>query len=277
MLENKEKTFTYLVIISIVVALLIVIITIWIPSSTVKDITIRNYEPKNYGEIRLNYYKDNIFNILSASNFEKTYQKIDEEYLKDNNLNDIQEAKDYFMSNSFIGNSIVIESIEIISKNNDNYVYRVSYNISDTKKYAFISEKKINDYTISFSNSGTTKNLASNITKKYGELEFLVTIKESRIDSIVYEITIKNNYSDIRADFNLTDLYSVQASLEDNSLYNMASIISNGEETFSLNPNSFFTKEYVFNIPQEMQGKINGIKFNDIQFTTGIADVFIPF
>lgn len=277
MLENKEKTFTYLVIISIVVALLIVIITIWIPSKTVKDMTIRNYIPKDYGKDRIEYYSNNAFNILSTSNFEKTFSKIATEYLNDNNLKNIQEAKEYLISNSFIGSSIVVESVDLLSKSEENYVYKITYNISGNERYAFLSENQINDYTITFSSNGTIKNLASNITKKYGEFEFLVNTKESRIDSIVYEITIKNNYNDIRADFNLADLYSVQISLEDNSLYNMASVVANNEETFSLNPNSYFTKEYVFNIPQEMQGKINGIKFNDIQFTTGIADVFIPF
>lgn len=277
MLNDKERTFTYLVIIAVIVALIVSIITIWIPSKTVKDITIRNYEPKDYGNDRIEYYINNSFNILSTSNFEKIFPKISKEYLNDNNLKDAQEAKDYLISNSFIGSSIVVDSVDLLSKSEDNYIYKITYNISGKERYAFLSEKQINDYTITFSNNGTIKDLASNITKKYGEFEFIVNTKESRNDSIVYEITIKNNYSDIRADFNLTDLYSVQLSLEDNSLYNMASIVANNDNTFSLNPNSHFTKEYVFNIPQDMQGKINGIKFNDIQFTTGVADVFIPF
>lgn len=277
MLKDKEKTFTYLVMIAVIVALLIIIITIWVPSKTIKDMTIRNYIPKDYGKSRIEYYSNNAFNILSTSNFEKTFSKISTEYLNDNNLKDVQGAKEYLISNSFIGSSIVIDSVDLLSKSEDNYVYKITYNISGKERYAFLSEKQINDYTITFSNNGTVKDLASNITKKYGEFEFIVNTKESRTDSIVYEITIKNNYSDIRADFNLTDLYSVQLSLEDNSLYNMASIVANNENNFSLNPNSYFTKEYVFNIPQDMQGKINGIKFNDIQFTTGVADVFIPF
>lgn len=277
MLQDKEKLFTYLVIVAVVVAILVLIITIWIPGSTTKDLTIRNYETKDYGQTRLDYYNQNIFNILSTSNFEKTYQKIDKDFLTENNLNDEQSTKDYLITNSFIGSSIVIESIDILSKNDNNYVYKVKYNISGKERYAFLSEKEINDYSIIFSSNGSIKNIVSNSTKQYGDFDFIVTTKESRLDSIVFEITVKNNSSDIRADFNLTDLYSVQVSLDDNSLYNLASVVSNGEDEFNLNPNSYFTREYVFSIPQEMQGKINGIKFNDIHFTSGWADVFIPF
>lgn len=277
MLQDKEKIFTYLVIVAVVVALLIVILTIWIPSSTAKDLTIRNYEPKDYAQSRIEYYNQNAFSILSTSNFEKTYQKIDTEYLKENDLNDIQATKDYLISNSYIGSSIVIESIELISKSDENYVYKITYNISGKERYAFISEKKINDYTITFSSTGTIRNIASNITKQYGEFEFIVNTKESRNDSIVFEITVKNNYKDIRAEFDIANIYSVQVSLDDNSLYNLASVVTNGEDVFILNPNSYFKKEYVFNIPQDKQGKINGIKFNDVHFTDGIADVFIEF
>lgn len=276
MFQDKEKVFTYLIIFTVVVALLIVILTIWIPSSTVKDLTIRNYEEKNYAQSRIEYYQQNAYNILGVSNFEKTYSKIDNNYLVENNLTDAQSAKDYLMTNSFIGSSIVVESVDLLSKNDNNYLYRITYNISEKRKYAFISEKKINDYTITFSSTGTLNNLEASTTKNYGDFEFIVNTKESRLDSIVFEITVKNNSKDIRADFDFADIYSVQATLEDNSVYNLSTLVSTGDNKFNLNPNSYFTKEYVFSIPQDLQGKISLITFNDIHFTSGWADVEIP-
>lgn len=265
MFNDKEKVFTYLVIAFVCVIFIVLMFVIWRPSSQDSiENKIRNFDVNtSYNTQRIEFYNQNILNMLNNSNFNSTYENVSKKFLEENNLANYEDTYDFLQQNMFIASNLELLGVELISDINDIYIYKVTYSVSGKNRYVIITENDINTFELYFSDDGLIDNIDSEKIIIKDNVEYKVEVIESRVDSIKLNLTITNNSSD-RYEYNFTDLYSVQALLDDNSAFNLTSVVLGGEDSYILNPNSNFTIELVYQIPQGQQASINRLKFRNV-------------
>lgn len=264
-LDDKEKLIAYLAIALVSILLIAVIIMIWTPSNNNSiENSLNKYNVDiNYESKRVEFYQNNIINMLNTSNFNSLYNNIDSDFLSEYNLDTSEKAYNYLQKNLYIGSNIELNDIVLIDKTNDIYLFKVTYSIEGNTRYIIVQEAEVNKYTFYFSETGFVKNIFSEKSVINENVEYKINTLESTNDSIKLRLTITNNSQD-RYEFDFSDLYSVRIITEDNEGYNLASVVLSGNEIYYLNPNSSFSIELVYQIPQEKQAKIERMLFTDV-------------
>ena len=264
-LDDKEKLIAYLAIALVSILLIAVIIMIWTPSNnnSIENSLNKYNVDSNYESKRVEFYQNNIINMLNTSNFNSLYNNIDSDFLSEYNLDTSEKAYNYLQKNLYIGSNIELNDIVLIDKTNDIYLFKVTYSIEGNTRYVIVQEAEVNKYTFYFSETGFVKNIFSEKSVINENVEYKINTLESTNDSIKLRLTITNNSQD-RYEFDFSNLYSVRIITEENEGYNLASVVLSGNEIYYLNPNSSFSIELVYQIPQEKQAKIERMLFTDV-------------
>lgn len=265
MFEDKEKLMVYSVIAFISVLLIVVIVTIWMPSNvnSIENSLNRYNKELNYENTRIEFYQNNLLNMLNTSNFNSLYENISKDFLNEYNLGTSDAAFDYLQKKLYIGSNVELNDITLINKTNDIYIFKATYSIGENMRYIIIQENEVNKYSLYFSETGFLKNIVSEKIIVNEGVEYKINTLESMNDSMKIKLTVTNNSQD-RYEFDFSDLYSVRIITEDGEGYNLASVVLSGNEKYYLNPNSSFSIELLYQISQEQQAKIERILFTDV-------------
>lgn len=276
MLEKNEKILIYIAIGIITVVFFIVIYNIWFPSkNNIKNLINIYTEENSYTDLKIKEYTKRLQSLLNISSFDELYGYINSEYLINNNLNDINSARDFFEKNFYIGNEIKINSISVISITDDIYTYRVEYLSNSLTRYVTIIETSVNDFTLDFDQLNINEFETVKSTNIDG-IEYTVKTLSSTDDSLKLNINI-NSKSDNIYKFNFNDIFSVQLKLMDGTYINLATVVAGDKNDYIMNRNYSFNIDTLFNVPMIKQGEIEKIVFNNVYVNDEKTNIEIDF
>jgi len=255
-LGNNKKTFI-IIIVAYVVLTITIIAMIWWPKEkdyvTYEQVNITSKKEaiaQNYLNTLSNILKNNKTNELKAliSNgyinyTEKTADTIVNELVKEG----------YFSSDVAVRGMNVYED-------GDTYVFSTTAYSGNKKRDINIIERYPYKYEIAFDDfylyeqkgiTQTVKNIKFTVEKIYRNLKYI-------------EIDMKiENLNTTYARFDFASTVGVQAVLEDGTKYSLANSIS-GETKTNVEPNMMVNKNFVFEIPAQLQEGIEYIIFNGV-------------
>lgn len=254
---GKNKKTLFIVIIAYVVITLGIIVAIWWPEApdyaTYNSINIE----QNKRDMAQKYLND--LSIMFKTEDEKQVQElISSEYVnfvKKDRLQIISELKEegYFSLYSDVkGMEVFVDG--------DTYVYTTAIYSKGNKKNISVIEKFPYKYEIVFDDFYGYKSYE--LIRTLSNVEFKINSVYSNLKYITYNVSI-TNYNDTYVLFNFNDSAGVQAILSDGTSYLMANNVSTEQYT-KVDTGMTINKEFVFQIPVQLQHGIENILFNDV-------------
>lgn len=254
---NNKKSLIYMLIIYGVVALAIIAI-IWWPKEkkyatyeTVDIDTRKSQEAQNYINKISNILKNNdtvkLNNLISNRFVEYTGKG------KEQILNELKEM-------GFLSNDVEVRGVNVYT-DGDTYVYSTTMYSGENSKIINIIERYPYDYEIVFDDFYSYEKKRTAYTNE--SIKFTIDNVYRNLKYIEFNMRIENlNSSYARFDFNST--VGVQAVLEDGTSYPLANLVSYEEYT-NVEANMTINKNFVFEIPAQLQEGIKYIVFNGVR------------
>ena len=283
--EKNEKLAMKISIIStvlVIIVIIIVIIRIWFPSESVNNIILSfDYDNEiDYKQKGYEYIYSDIRSLLYENNTSLLFEKMDEEFLEDNSLNE-ENFKDYVVKNQFVGKNVKFLSYDYY-ENGDNVTYIIKYTLNTSSsnipqtKTVYVLEEAPFKYTLSFTvNSIPTKD-DLNIDIELQGIKFVVSLIERQDNYLRFALKLVNvSNSSVEIDFR--NLSSVQLLLDDKTKVKMTSIAVTDADKVTLSEGSYINKELVFPINIENQGKIKEIVFPNLKIDSKLSTISIEF
>lgn len=264
-LGNNKKNLTLAIIAYAVVTIVILIVIWWPEKKDYLEYESINIEQKQQALAQT--YLDNISLMFKTEDKGLVKELISDEYVeytgksKDDIIQELDDAGFFALYSEMRG-------MEIYTDENT-YVYSTTIykdgnsrkvNIIETSPYKY--ELVFDDfYKYDVVNKSTSKqNIKFTVTDIYRNLKY-----------IKFNMKIENlNKTYARFDFNSSTC--VQAVLEDGKKYTVSNLVSTSDYT-DINSNTTITKNFVFEIPAQLQNKIEYIVFNGVILEFATADL----
>ena len=281
MLNEEEKKYAYIAITIILILLIIVIILIWTPmfsGSQKEDLNIFEvYDSSAYVENMKEEYKNILLDLLKENNYDLMYEKMDKNFLEQNNFDKNSLREFLYSNNLFIGDttSVMINN-KSVSSDKEVYLYTYEYSYDENIKYVHIRESYPGSYYISFEqdNYPIINNDGFSVTN--GDVSYKITVVESNQENVTFNFEITNNSND-RYVFDLSSLNSSSATINNGEKCYLDSIVSGNESSnLEVLPGGVYNIQLTYNINIENQNNILYFEFynvlnNDIYSTITLA------
>lgn len=281
MLNEEEKKYAYIAITIILILLIIVIILIWTPmfsGSQKEDLNIFEvYDSSAYVENMKEEYKNILLDLLKENNYDLLFEKMDKNFLEQNNFDKNSLREFLYSNNLFIGDttSVMINN-KSVSSDKEVYLYTYEYSYDENIKYVHIRESYPGSYYISFEqdNYPIINNDGFSVTN--GDVSYKITVVESNQENVTFNFEITNNSND-RYVFDLSSLNSSSATINNGEKCYLDSIVSGNESSnLEVLPGGVYNVKLTYNINIENQNNILYFEFynvlnNDIYSTITLA------
>lgn len=264
-LGNNRKSLIF-ALIAYIIIMVIAIVAIWMPKAKeygeyeMIDIDAKKSEQaqsyiNTITDLFKNSKKDELSNLISNRYINYT-DKSAKEIIAD------LEADGYFSTD------VTVSGMNIYA-DGDTYVYSTTIYAKNNKRSVNIIERYPYKYEIVFddfysydeSNSVyTTKNIKFTTLNVYRNLKY-----------IEINMTIEN-LNDVYARFDFSNVGGVQAVLEDGTRVPLANSVSNQTYT-NIEPNMTVNKNFVFEVPAQLQEGIQYIVFNGVTLEFSEVDI----
>ena len=272
-INKKGFNFTILFIVLFVVASIIILLIIWWPKSATKKDKIVNYVSMDGKEESLKLYLTNLKELLTVENSDKLFEKMDLNFLAQNNLNK-DNFKEYMENNKYISKNPIISGSSVSKQSDDVYIYRIEYlTYGGLKKYVNIIETKPYVYTLSFEQENIPIVGNKSSTSTYSDILYTATIEEIKDNSITYILEIKNN-GDKVVKYNFDNVDNVYLVLNDNKTVKLgAAVVSSDDDILTLN--GIIRKEFFFQIGTDYHESIKQMVIKSIEIDGNFQEVTI--
>lgn len=259
----KNKKQLWLTIgIYIVIALFVIILIWWPKSSKIASVEQVDIEKRQAQLTQM--YAIKIKSFFSGNNENKIKELISEEYLEYAGKSK-EEIITELRNQGFFSKDISLTNSTLYVDGNT-YIYIITMNSSSTVRKINIIEKEPYKYRIAF--DGFYKYDNNEYERKKENIVF-------RINSIYrnlnyYEINMEiENKNSVYARFEFNNPDCVKAVLKDGTTYTLTNLVS-GESYTNIEPNMTIRKNFVFQIPAQLQEGVQYILFNgvSIQFSS---------
>lgn len=271
---KENRKYIWLIGAVYLVVIAAILYFIWRPDP-IKSNEIVKYNEKDYENLAKNavtsYIQEIPFHLMLGTEFELE-ENISTDYLEytDQTFESLMEdlKKDGYSS---LDTHIKDLDTFILG---DIYIYRgVLTSGSNTRSINIIEEYPY-EYTISFDDF--YKYLKPNKIYKVDGIEFKNVEQTNKLNSITYKLEItntSNNYVKLLLD----DETKIALKLTTGEIYYASMLINNTSKVTTLNKNSKTVKEMTFNVPLQLQEKLDKIIFKDVQSDGEEKDVEIVF
>lgn len=253
--KNKQQLWTT-VIVYIVVAIITLII-IWWPKS------------KNVGEAKkldlstrqsqiVQSYNNKINQMFKDKDIETIKNLIANDYIeysgktKDEIVNELQ-------NQGLLADNVKVEKATIYTDDTV-YVYSLTVTNGMNSRVVNLIETYPYQYKMAFDDFYTYNNYSTTISNS--GLEFTIDSVYRNLGYYKVNMRIENK-NDVYARFNFNNIDCVQAVLEDGTRYPITNLISDEAYT-NVEPNMTISKEFIFQIPAQLQEGIEYIVFNNV-------------
>ena len=263
-LGNNKKSIIKAFIIYIIITL-IVLIYIWIPKTDGR-IKYSKIDMDNKKKELANYYYNDILSKFKSSNKETISNLLSDDYLYFVN----KKSEDVIteLEEEGVFSSDVTMSSMTVYEDKGTYVYTAS--INDSIKINLIEEEPYS-YVIAFDNFYSYDESAETVTKE--NVKFTIDSEYRNFEYIKYEMRIENK-ENVYCSFKFGDIKGVQVVLEDGTKFDLANSVATEEYTV-LNTNTTKSKQFVFNIPVQLQNSIEYMIFNDVKIDSATMNIKI--
>ena len=269
MLNEEEKKYAYIAITIILILLIIVIILIWTPmfsGSQKEDLNIFEvYDSSAYVENMKEEYKNILLDLLKENNYDLLFEKMDKNFLEQNNFDKNSLREFLYSNNLFIGDttSVMINN-KSVSSDKEVYLYTYEYSYDENIKYVHIRESYPGSYYISFEqdNYPIINNDGFSVTN--GDVSYKITVVESNQENVTFNFEITNNSND-RYVFDLSSLNSSSATINNGEKCYLDSIVSGNESSnLEVLPGGVYNVKLTYNINIENQNNILYFEFYNV-------------
>lgn len=279
-MDANKKTFNFTTLFIVVYAILaiIVLLFIWWPKDKLNNVNGNfKYSDVDEEQMAIDIYKTELTPLLSKKNMDKLYEKLNYNYMAQNNITK-DNYKSFFETSNYISDSVNIIECSVSRQGNDIYIYKFKYSSNNEIHYVNLIESFPYEYSLSFEqdtipiveNTSSISNIENN--SKSEETSNNSNTKTSVIDDIVYEIKVNTirdngisytlkitNNSDKNAEYNFDNITNVSAIMSDGKIANMGGTVISSEEDI-VTPNGSLEKDLFFAISSQDQYKIKTIR-----------------
>lgn len=260
---RNKKSLIYMLIVYALIALIVIAIIWWPKEKRYAEYEKLDIEAK---QTRLaQSYVNTISNMFRNSKTDDIKSLISREYLKYTGKSVDQIIKELY-SMGFLSQSASIKGVNLYV-DKDTYVYSTTiYSGTGNSKSINIIEKQPYEYEIVFDDFYSYDDYPKTVNSE--NIEFKI---ESTYRNLKYvEINMKiKNLNDTYARFDFNSIDGVYAILEDGTRYAVTNLVSSEPYT-NIEPNMTIKKNFVFEIPAQLQEGLKYIIFNgvNIKFST---------
>lgn len=263
-LGNNKKSVIKAFIIYIIITL-VILVWIWIPKTDGR-IKYNKVNMDSKKKELANYYYNDILSKFKSLNKETVSSLLSDDYLyfldkKNEDVINELEGKGVFSSDTIISNMTIYED-------KGTYVYTAT--INNTIKINLIEEEPYS-YVIAFDDFYSYNDNEESVTK--ANIKFTIDSEYRNFEYIKYKMRIDNK-ENVYCSFKFSDIKGVQAVLEDGTKFDLANSVATEEYTV-LNTNTTISKQFVFNIPVQLQNSIEYIIFNDVKIDSATMNIKI--
>lgn len=255
-LGNNKKTFIIILVVYVIV-MLVLLVAIWWPKEK-EYATYQQVDIEERKEIQAKRYLNTLLNMLKNNRTEDMENLISNRYVRYTQKSSKEIVNDLVKAGYFSSN-VEVKGMNIYT-DGDTYVYSTTIYSGNNKRNINIIERYPYNYEIVFDDfysyeeseiAQTVKNIKFTAEKIYRNLKYI-------------EIDMKmENLNDTYARFDFTSTVGVQAVLDDGTKYSLANLIS-GETYTNIEANTTVNKNFVFEIPAQLQNGIKYIVFNGV-------------
>lgn len=268
-LKNKnDKLFLIMVffIIAVIVFLIVSLFFIWRGKDDDGGLT--SYSYSGFEDKVVTMYQKQVQILLKQSNVKLLAEKLDDEFLSNNNLSrdNLDKLRNYLNSKGLLSKNRASITNYTTSINNETgvVVYRFKYyNLNGYTRYINLIETQPYVYTLSFDEVSTLTSAKRNIIDSSNKIKFELNLRESTTNYLKYNLKITNENDEI-VKFDFNNVSSVELLLSNGKTEKLSSVIASSEEDFELTKNSYLNQELFFNINLEEQGNIKSIIFYNV-------------
>lgn len=266
-LGNNKKSVIKAFIIYLVITLIIVVF-IWIPKTDGR-MKYSKVNIENKKQELVKYYYNNILSKFRSLSKENISSLLSDEYLLYVNKSNEQVVNELEEKGMF--SSEITMSSMTVYEDKGTYVYTATINgLNDNIKINII-EKEPYSYVIAFDDFYSYSNDVGSVTKE--NIKFTIDNEYRNFEYIKYNLRIENK-ENVYCSFNFSDIKGVQAVLEDGTKFNLANAVATEISTV-VKKSSTITKQFVFNIPVQLQNSIEYIIFNDVKIDSATMNIKI--
>ena len=269
MLNEEEKKYAYIAITIILILLIIVIILIWTPMfsrSQKEDLNIFEvYDSSAYVENMKEEYKNILLDLLKENNYDLLFEKMDKNFLEQNNFDKNSLREFLYSNNLFIGDttSVMINN-KSVSSDKEVYLYTYEYSYDENIKYVHIRESYPGSYYISFEQDNYPIINNDGFLVTNGDVSYKITVVESNQENVTFNFEITNNSND-RYVFDLSSLNSSSATINNGEKCYLDSVVSGNESSnLEVLPGGVYNVKLTYNINIENQNNILYFEFYNV-------------
>lgn len=269
MLNEEEKKYAYIAITIILILLIIVIILIWTPmfsGSQKEDLNIFEvYDSSAYVENMKEEYKNILLDLLKENNYDLLFEKMDKNFLEQNNFDKNSLREFLYSNNLFIGDttSVMINN-KSVSSDKEVYLYTYEYSYDENIKYVHIRESYPGSYYISFEQDNYPIINNDGFLVTNGDVSYKITVVESNQENVTFNFEITNNSND-RYVFDLSSLNSSSATINNGEKCYLDSVVSGNESSnLEVLPGGVYNVKLTYNINIENQNNILYFEFYNV-------------
>lgn len=258
----NRKNLIYVIIVYIIIISSIIVI-IWWPESD-KHMTYQKVDIESKKTQMAQNYIYILTNIFKNKDTQELKKLIPNSYIEYTGST-LDKIVSNIENEGFFSNNVEFRGINIY-QDGDTYVYSTTMYSENNSKTINIIERYPYDYEIVFDDFYSYEELG--IYSINQNIKFTVNDVYRNLKYIEFNMKIENqNQSYAKFDFNST--VGVQAILEDGTSYALANLVSTEQYT-NIEPNMTVNKNFVFEIPAQLQEGIEYIVFNGItlEFST---------
>lgn len=255
-LGNNKNTIL-IMLVAYVIVMVVIIAIIWWP------------EEKNYAvyekvditakkETVAQSYLNTLSDMLKKNNTSEFKKLISTRY-----MNYTGKTEDEIVSEltnaGYFSDNVEVKDMSIYT-DGDTYVYSTTACSGNNKRAINIIERYPYEYEIVFDDFYSYEQKGTTYTNK--DIKFTIDSIYRNLKYIEIKMKIEN-LNDTYARFDFTSTVGVQAVLEDGTKYSLANLIS-GESYTNIESNMTVNKNFVFEIPAQLQEGIEYIAFNGV-------------
>lgn len=255
MIGNKKNLI--LVIVLYIVVMLVVVTVIWWP----KESDFAKYDSVNITEKQTEMaqkYINTISDIFKNERVNELTQLISSEYTKytEKTSSDIvNELKEQ----GFLSSKAEVKGANVYT-DGDTYVYSTTVYSGNNKRNINIIETYPYKYKIVFDDFYAYEDWEQEYTNQ--NIKFTIKSIYRNLKYVEINMDIENS-NDVYARFDFNSQVGVQAVLEDGTKYSPSNMLSTEAYT-NVEANQIVSKNFVFEIPAQLQDGIEYILFNDV-------------
>lgn len=272
-----SKNMKTLIIFAVIYVVIIIAVLVYIWSPKKQNFNISKYDVYTEQQIEdrvKTLYCGEISNDLITRNSDNLYNLMSKDFLTKNNLSK-DNFYDYMINNLYFTSNNVAAGKYTVSKDGNNYIYSIEFQIGIVYKIINIIEEKPYVYTITFGDEYT-----NNITSisKSGKVVsngiiFDYEITKNLVNNLYITFNITNVENE-KVEVDFSDVTKVQVITSD-SEYKLSNIEIYGNNDNVLTKDSSISKSLVFDIPLSEQSKITTIRFNDVKVNGTVMNIAV--